>query len=1000
MHKNIRTIFVSLIVVMLLAGFSGSVSASTITWTGGGSDNLASNPSNWSGNVVPQYGDDVIFDSTSKDCIWDFDVTLASLSIKSGYSGKVTKISGITLTIAKNFVPPTAPSGLNATAISSSQIDLSWTDNSNNETGFKIERKTGVDGTYAQIATVGIDVTTYSDIGLTRGTNYYFRVRAYNSFGDSAYSNEPSATTLAVPEPTAITNPATDIGGYSTTLNATVNPNGSGTTTYFQWGIDISYGNTTLVQSIGSGTNNVSVSANLTGLSPSTSYHYRIVATNAGGTSYGSDASFTTPGWYNIDWLYRQKIISRQQVTLASSMRPNTDQTNFPVLIKIEDQTNSIFDKALSNGDDIVFTLSDGLTQLNHEIESYNNLSGSRQMVAWVKIPTLSSSSDTTIYMYYGNQDAFAQQNPTSVWDSNYKAVWHLKEDQAGTGNLGLYQDSTINNNDGNDYVDDNVSGDTDDKNGQVNGGQEFDGSDDYVTVPANPSLGVNDKNTVEVWVNTGTRTVYEIYSPSASDGTTNGIPGVMLHYIWIGIDFIPTAGINIDGTLQIISFNAPINQGQWDHLTVTYDKGVLAPENNLKTYINGNLTNSTSKSGPMYGSYFAVRIGRCPFHNDPFDGYIDELRISNVARSADWIKASYDNQRNPAGYWIFGSEESYIPPLPPTAITNTATNINNSSATLNATVNPNGSETTVFFEWGTTISYDNTTTAQSIGKGVNDVTVTATLAGLSSGTTYHYRIVATNTNGISYGDDVSFITTASATWTGGGADNLASNPANWSGNVVPQNGANVVFDNTSIKDCIWDINASPRSFTITSAYTGKVTLNLDLTIAGNLTITGGTLNLNNKNLNVDGYILIGSGGTLNATSSTITVKGDWANWGTFIPGTSTVILNGTNQTLYGNTTFYNLTKTVISADTLYFEAWSTQTILNSLTLQGIENNLLSLRSTVDGQPWYIDPQGPCNVYYIDVMDSYNINFTNIVSLNSQDSGNNTGVSFGGSECN
>jgi hypothetical protein len=244
----------------------------------------------------------------------------------------------------------------------------------------------------------------------------------------------------------------------------------------------------------------------------------------------------------------------------------------------------------------------------------------------------------------------------------------------------------------------------------------------------------------------------------------------------------------------------------------------------------------------------------------------------------------------------------------------------------------------------------------------------------------------------------VSFITTASATWTGGGADNLASNPANWSGNVVPQSGDNVVFDGTN--NCIWDINVTPASINLNSQYTSTVQLNTALTITGNLTIAGGTLNLNNKNLNVDGYILIGSGGTLNATSSTITLKGVWANYGNFIPGTSTVVLNGTNQAIYGNTTFYNLTKTVTSAQTLYFEAGSTQTILNSLTLQGASGGLLALRSTQNGQYWYIDPQGPCNVYYVDVMDSYNINFTNIVSLNSQDSGNNTGVSFGGSECN
>ena len=91
---------------------------------------------------------------------------------------------------------PSAPSGLAATAVSTSQINLSWTDNVTNETGFKIERKTGGGGTYAEIATVGAGVTTYSDTGLTEATTYFYRVRATNAVGDSAYSNEANATTL------------------------------------------------------------------------------------------------------------------------------------------------------------------------------------------------------------------------------------------------------------------------------------------------------------------------------------------------------------------------------------------------------------------------------------------------------------------------------------------------------------------------------------------------------------------------------------------------------------------------------------------------------------------------------------------------------------------------------------------------------------------------------------------------------------------------------------
>jgi hypothetical protein len=86
------------------------------------------------------------------------------------------------------------PSELSATAISSSQIDLSWIDNSDREDGFKIERKTGPNGTYEQIATVVTNITSYSDTTCSSSTTYYYRVRAYNSSGDSDYSNEASIT--------------------------------------------------------------------------------------------------------------------------------------------------------------------------------------------------------------------------------------------------------------------------------------------------------------------------------------------------------------------------------------------------------------------------------------------------------------------------------------------------------------------------------------------------------------------------------------------------------------------------------------------------------------------------------------------------------------------------------------------------------------------------------------------------------------------------------------
>lgn len=173
------------------------------------------------------------------------------------------------------------------------------------------------------------------------------------------------------------------------------------------------------------------------------------------------EAQANDVSWYDSSWKYRKKItIDADQVT--------ANLTDFPVLISTTD--SDLMSKAQSNGNDILFISADGATKLNHEIENYTSATG--QLTAWIK-SDLSSTTDTVLYMYYGNGSSSDQSNATGVWDSNFQMVQHLEETSGGTD---AFTDSTSNSNHGTDSGNPTAS-----SSAKIDGAWEFDGSGDYI---------------------------------------------------------------------------------------------------------------------------------------------------------------------------------------------------------------------------------------------------------------------------------------------------------------------------------------------------------------------------------------------------------------------------------------------------------------------------------------------------------------------------------------
>jgi hypothetical protein len=323
-------------------------------------------------------------------------------------------------------------------------------------------------------------------------------------------------------------------------------------------------------------------------------------------------------------WDYRKKIV-------IDSDQVAGNLANFPMLFTITD--SDLKNKAQPDGDDIYFTSSDGKTKLNHEIESYNNTNG--ELIAWVNITSLSSSTDTVIYMYYGNPSALDQSNVTGVWDENFVAVYHLSETPTGT----VY-DSTSNNID----LTPNAMEAGDQVVGPIDGSINFDGDPERL---ASSNTITIESFTFEAWVSSDSWSGWHAFASVADSGGT----------LWRDFGsynddpFIDSDGITYD-IAQFQSGSA------WRHIVGRYNDS--AGSNRLRGFINGTITGDTAN--PSLSSLTGyVALGSLYWTGsweDYFDGRLDEVRISNISRSNDWIATEFKNQNDTNSFYSVFAEE------------------------------------------------------------------------------------------------------------------------------------------------------------------------------------------------------------------------------------------------------------------------------------------------------------------------------------------------------
>ena len=314
--------------------------------------------------------------------------------------------------------------------------------------------------------------------------------------------------------------------------------------------------------------------------------------------------------------------------------------TDFPLLVYLSsssgrnnDDVTFIFDELQSdaNRGKIAVTTKDN-TQCYVEIEEWSD--ANEQAWLWTRVPNVSSIEDTTLYLYYGRGQTdntnyvgdtgsvAAQQ----VWDANYVGVWHLSETVGGSGAI---KDSTSNNNNGTDYGSPSLGA-----SGLIGNAIDFDGVDDYISIPNSASLQFISSLTVEAWVRLytfGSGSDVDIILRKGEANPNDYQLAVCNQMLSLKIEENDDQGLHS---------NISLTANNWYGATGTWNGATR------KVYLNGSEYGSASRTGDIVPDTRAIYIGGRST-TDLSNGVIDEVRASNVSRTASWTRASYESGRD-----------------------------------------------------------------------------------------------------------------------------------------------------------------------------------------------------------------------------------------------------------------------------------------------------------------------------------------------------------------